>query len=98
MSGRRIAIIAFEVPIDKQNQALTCFKYYFETNFGEKNAKLIGVGAGRPHRAAYAIIRQLIDKQYMIAGDLFGMLSYEVLHFYKLVKPFDPNKIEEEKT
>jgi hypothetical protein len=87
MSSKRLVIVAFDVPLEKQNEVLTCFRYYLEGKIGF--AEPVAFAAGRPERAFYSLFSQLEDSKYLAPKDLIDTLLLDVSQFYGILQKLD---------
>jgi hypothetical protein len=90
MSGKRVVMVAYQVPLEKQNEVLTCLKYFLEGKIGY--AIPIAFSAGRPRRAFYAFWLQLTKKEYVFPEDLILCFTKAGIDAAKIATPFDFQK------
>jgi hypothetical protein len=90
MSGKRVVMVAYQVPFDKQNEVLTCLKYFLEGKIGYTVP--LAFSAGRPRRAFYAFYLQLNKKEYIYPEDLILCFTKAGLDSSKIATPFDLEK------
>jgi hypothetical protein len=90
ISGRKIVLLAFNVPEKHQEEMVQLIAFTVQTTF--EYATPIASAYGRPHRAVYWLSRKLVSKGFMSQADFYGMAAREALEFYGLLPHWDERK------